>query len=81
VKGKLAYLVVAVGAVLAFGSVVRTFTVLGSMERVLLWGVAAVVGILLVAFGIGRVATGAADEGAADPEEALDKTDSRFGRR
>lgn len=79
--GKLGYVIISLGTAVTFGGILRTFMVLGSSQHVLLWGVAAIVGIVLIGYGAQVVWTGSTSQGAADPEKAVSKTDSRFGRR
>lgn len=75
------YLIVALGTALTFGSVLGMYSVLDSMTFVLLWGVSAVVGVLLVGLGTQQVWTAAEEPEFPNPDRALRITDSRFGRQ
>ena len=75
------YLWAAVGVGLAFGGTVQAFASMGELTTVLSWAVVVLVGTFVAVVGAKRVIADADAEPAADPEKALGKTDSRFGRR
>lgn len=80
VSSKLGYVEIVLGTAIAFGGTVQILTSMGETMQVLLWGVAVLIGLFVLAHGVVSVmSTGDAEE-AADPNKAISKTDSRFGR-
>jgi len=75
------YLMVALGVLLAYMSVLQLLLTVHTVTAAVAWGVAAAVGILTLGVGTSRVVRGGRRRSAADPEKAVHKTDSRFGRR
>ena len=76
---KRGYLTVGIGAALVYAGVFRMLANLGTVQPVLLWAVVALAGIFVAIRGGVRVLK--TDETTrADPNKALRKTDSRFGR-
>jgi hypothetical protein len=72
-------LLVATGSVLTHGAVLQSLDARGTPSLALLWAVVALVGMVVVLVGTRR----ALDRDAAGPrpENALGKTDPRFGSR
>ncbi|QSG14731.1 hypothetical protein HSEST_1198 [Halapricum desulfuricans] len=80
VSSKLGYAEIALGTAIAFWGTVQVLVSFGDTATVLLWGVAVLLGLFVSAYGVVSVMrTHDADE-AADPDQAISKTDSRFGR-
>lgn len=80
VSSKLGYVEIVLGTAIVFGGTVQILTSMGETMQVLLWGVAVLIGLFVLAHGVVSVmSTGDAEE-AADPNKAISKTDSRFGR-
>ena len=75
------YLWAAVGVALVFGGTVQTFASMGDLTAVLSWAMVALFGTFVAVAGAKRVLS-TPDEGTkSNPEKAVTKTDSRFGRR
>lgn len=54
---------------------------MGATTEVVAWGVVVVVGLFVLSRGIIAVMTATESRDTPDPEQAVEKTDSRFGRR
>jgi len=75
------YLWAAVGIGLVFGGTVQAFASMGALTAVISWAVVALVGTFVAVVGAKQV-MGDSEEGMkSNPEKAVNKTDSRFGRR
>jgi hypothetical protein len=70
-----------VGIGLVFGGTVRAFASMGDLTAVLSWAVIALFGTFVAVAGAKRVMADADEGASSNPEKALGKTDSRFGRR
>lgn len=75
---KLSYLTLVVGVALAVGGLGGIYASVTSTQSVLLWGVVEMCGVLLVA--IGATAARTDGEQRVNARNAVEKTDSRFGR-
>lgn len=75
------YLWVAVGVGLVFGGTVQAFASMGELSAVLSWGMVALVGTFVAVAGAKQVLSDPDEGTSANPEKAVTKTDSRFGRR
>lgn len=81
VASKAGYLQLVIGTLLAFGGTVQVLLKMGATTDVVMWGVVVIVGLLVLSRGIVSVMTATESSDAAEPEQAVGKTDSRFGRR
>lgn len=81
VASKIGYLQLAIGTLLAFGGTVQVLVKMGATTEVVAWSVVVVVGLFVLSRGIVAVMTATGSKEAPDPEQAVEKTDSRFGRR
>lgn len=68
------YLLVLLGSLLTYGGLIKTILVLGSIYRVLGWGIASIVGVVVIAIGTEMVVAASAGP-HPDPETAPGKTD------
>ena len=75
------YLWGTLGIALVFGGTVQAFANMGELMPVLSWGLVALLGTFVAVVGAKRVLSEPENEAASNPEQALGKTDSRFGRR
>lgn len=74
------YLWTVVGSGLVFGGTLQAFASMGELTGVLSWAMVALFGVFVAVAGAKR-AMADPDEGpGSNPEKALGKTDSRFGR-
>ena len=80
VSSKLGYVEIILGTAIAFGGTVQTLISLENTQQVLLWGIVVLIGLFVLAYGVVTVMSSDDSEEAADPNEAIGKTDSRFGR-
>lgn len=80
VSSKLGYVEIALGTAIAFGGTVQVLVRLGETQQVFLWGIAVLIGLFVLAYGVVSVMSAGDSEEAADPNKAISKTDSRFGR-
>ena len=69
------------GIALTFGGTVRTFTSMGDLTAVLAWAMVALLGVFVAVAGAKRALSGPDGGSKSNPEKALGKVDSRFGRR
>ena len=82
VASRTGYALVVAGSLLAFGGGLQMLRALDATNRLALWGIVALLGVFVLTRGILSVMTATEDgEDAVDPDEAVEKTDSRFGRR
>ncbi|MFW6017689.1 MAG: hypothetical protein ACOCPX_02585 [Halapricum sp.] len=79
-SSKLGYVEIIIGTAIAFGGTVQTLVSLENTQQVLLWGVVVLVGLFVLAYGVITVLRSDNSGKAADPNKAVSKTDSRFGR-
>ena len=70
---------IAVGALATFGGTVRLLQDLGGASNVLLWGGLAIVGLFVLGRGVITVMADGGENSGVNPEDAVGKTDSRFG--
>jgi hypothetical protein len=77
----LGYLWAVVGSGLVFGGTVQAFTYMGELTAVLSWAVVVLLGVFVAVAGAKRVMTDPGGGMSSNPEKAVTKTDSRFGRR
>jgi len=75
------YLWTVVGIGLVFGGAVQAFANMGALTDVLSWAVVALVGTFVAVAGAKQVMADSEESMKSNPEKAVDKTDSRFGRR
>ncbi|MFC6938618.1 hypothetical protein ACFQE8_01420 [Salinirubellus sp. GCM10025818] len=75
------YLWSAAGVSLVFGGTLQAFASMGALMAVLSWAMVALLGTFVAVTGARRVMAASDADGRADPEKALGKVDSRFGRR
>ncbi|MEF8840707.1 MAG: hypothetical protein V5A62_03655 [Haloarculaceae archaeon] len=75
------YLWAVVGIGLVFGGTVRAFTYMGELTAVLSWAVVVLLGVFVAVAGAKRVMADSGGGMSSNPEKAVTKTDSRFGRR
>jgi len=80
VSSKLGYAEIALGTGIAFLGTVQVLVSFGDTTEVLLWGVAVLFGLFVLAYGVISVMSADSADEAADPNQAISKTDSRFGR-
>ena len=80
VSSKLGYAEIALGTGIAFGGTVQVLVSFGEMTEVLLWGTAVLAGLFILAYGVVSILSDSGGDDAADPNKAISKTDSRFGR-
>jgi hypothetical protein len=78
---KTGYVLTAFGTALSFGGTMQIVMRLGATEQILAWGLLTILGLFVLARGISLVLSTADSEDAANPKQAIGKTDSRFGRR
>jgi hypothetical protein len=75
------FLVGAVGVALTFVGTVQAFANMGAMTAVLSWAMVTLVGTFVAVAGAKSALSGSGEGPKSNPEKALGKTDSRFGRR
>jgi len=80
VSSKLGYAEIALGTAIAFWGTVQVLVSFGDTTTVLLWGIGVLLGLFVIAYGVVSVMNSHDGDEAADPEQAISKTDSRFGR-
>lgn len=78
---KTGYAQIAIGTALSFGGTMQTVIGLGATEQTLAWGLLTILGLFVLARGVVAVLSTADAGEATNPEQAIGKTDSRFGRR
>jgi hypothetical protein len=78
---RVGYLWAVVGVGLVFVGTVQAFTNMGALTAVLSWAVVALFGTFVAVAGAKRVMAESDESASSNPEKALGKTDSRFGRR
>jgi len=76
---KRGYLTVCIGAALVYAGLFQMLANLGTVQPVILWATVALAGVFVVIRGGVTVLKGDG-QSRADPNKALHKTDSRFGR-
>ncbi len=81
VSSKLGYAEIVLGTGIAFLGTVQVLVSFGDTTEVLLWGVAVLLGLFVLAYGVLSVMSADSSDEAADPNQAISKTDSRFGRK
>ncbi|MCU4719039.1 hypothetical protein [Halapricum hydrolyticum] len=79
-SSKLGYVEIALGTAITFGGTVQILISMEETTQVLLWGAAVLIGLFVLAYGVVSVMNAGGSEEAADPNKAISKTDSRFGR-
>lgn len=75
------YLWSTAGVVLVFGGTLQAFAGMGELMVVLSWAMVALLGVFVAVTGAERVLSDSDTGQRSNPEEALGKVDSRFGRR
>lgn len=78
---KIGYGLTAAGTALSFGGTMQIFMRLGATKQVFAWGLLTILGLFVLARGVVTVLSVSDSEDAANPKQAIGKTDSRFGRR
>ena len=69
------------GVSLVFGGTLQAFVSMGELAAVLSWAMVALFGVFVAVAGAKRVMSASDTDRRANPEKALGKVDSRFGRR
>ena len=75
------YLWTVLGVGLVFGGTLQTFASMGDLMAVLSWAMLALFGVFVAVAGAKRALSSSEDSPKSNPEKALGKVDSRFGRR
>lgn len=75
------YLWSTAGVVLVFGGTLQAFAGMGELMVVLSWAMVALLGVFVAVTGAERVLSDSDTGQRSNPEKALGKVDSRFGRR
>ena len=75
------YLWSAGGVSLVFGGTLQAFASMGELTAVLAWAILALFGVFVALAGAERAMSDSDAGPRANPEKALGKVDSRFGRR
>jgi len=71
---------ITLGTLLTFGGTVQLLADLTVATRVLMWGSVSIVGLFVLGRGVMTLTSDASKKQTVNPEDAVSKTDSRFGR-